>query len=235
MTNFEKYTMSIINESLNTENDELKAKLKSAEDALERIRKTAAKIDDENDELKEYNQRLKLEVDELRKEIDEYETVKNTLEGDNEDLEQEIRELKDTNCRLNMKLDKEVECYKTLIDKYEDLKRKLDEQHYIDTDIATTHQMQNTILSQENEQLKTKIKNLRLVLNSVYGSRAYGQLGTLISQGVRDGMRDADVKRYTKHLHNVVESLEAAGFSHDDAMSLIPIWNEEDFEEWRKL
>ena len=39
---------------------------------------------------------------------------------------------------------------------------------------------------------------------------------------------------YAKHLMRKYEALTDAGFSHDDAMSLIPMWDDADFEEFKE-
>ena len=48
---------------------------------------------------------------------------------------------------------------------------------------------------------------------------------------VDDGMRYTD---YAKHLMRKYEALTDHGFSHDDAMSLIPLWDDVDFENFKK-
>ena len=48
---------------------------------------------------------------------------------------------------------------------------------------------------------------------------------------VDDGMRYVD---YAKHLMRKYEALTDHGFSHDDAMSLIPMWDDTDFKNFKK-
>ena len=40
--------------------------------------------------------------------------------------------------------------------------------------------------------------------------------------------------KYAKHLMRKYEALTDAGFSHDDAMSLIPMWDDADLKNLRK-
>lgn len=50
---------------------------------------------------------------------------------------------------------------------------------------------------------------------------------------VLDGS-NSSYSEYAKHLMRKYEALTDSGFSHDDAMSLIPMWDDADFEEFKK-
>lgn len=45
---------------------------------------------------------------------------------------------------------------------------------------------------------------------------------------------NSSYSEYAKHLMRKYEALTDSGFSHDDAMSLIPLWDDADFEEFKK-
>ena len=45
---------------------------------------------------------------------------------------------------------------------------------------------------------------------------------------------ELNYSEYAKHLMRKYEALTDAGFSHDDAMCLIPMWDDADFENFKK-
>ena len=45
---------------------------------------------------------------------------------------------------------------------------------------------------------------------------------------------NSSYSEYAKHLMRKYEALTDHGFSHDDAMSLIPMWDDADFENFKK-
>ena len=45
---------------------------------------------------------------------------------------------------------------------------------------------------------------------------------------------NSSYSEYAIHLMRKYEALTDSGFSHDDAMSLIPLWDDADFEEFKK-
>ena len=45
---------------------------------------------------------------------------------------------------------------------------------------------------------------------------------------------NSSYSEYAKHLMRKYEALTDHGFSHDDAMRLIPLWDDADFENFKK-
>lgn len=81
----------------------------------------------------------------------------------------------------------------------------------------------------ENDNQKKEIRELKEKLNK----DERDTMGYAPMNFVLDGS-NSSYSEYAKHLMRKYEALTDSGFSHDDAMSLIPLWDDTDFEEFKK-
>ena len=127
-------------------------------------------------------------------------------------LQMQIRDMEDYIGRLQMQIrDTQEEIQKLRFDNAELLKKNDElesENYYFHRRIA--------ILKEENQKLKETLNN---------------PIGYLDLDLVDKAMKYGD---FARHIRKKYEALTDAGFSHDDAMSLIPLWDDADFEEFKE-
>lgn len=128
-----------------------------------------------------------------------------------EELKDTIEEQKDEIVKLtNLLFEKNrtIEGCRNKLDKKEDYIGRL--------------QMQITDMQEEIRELKEKLNK--------------GEQDTIGYAPVNFVLEDSNssYSEYAKHLMRKYEALTDHGFSHDDAMSLIPMWNDADFENFKK-
>lgn len=144
------------------------------------------------------NERFINENDKLQKKF-------NCINGANNRQANTIRAFKEENSTLHEYIE---ELEKRLLDRevtVADLTRKLEEKEYVDTDIASINSIAEAFKTAANSAVAAGCK-LKLALNSLYGD---------------------PYKAYANHIAAKVKALEDAGLSHDDAMGLIPLWDDE--------
>ena len=83
-------------------------------------------------------------------------------------------------------------------------------------------QMQITDMQEEIQKLKEKL--IKDELDTI----GYAPVNFVLEDS------NSSYSEYAKHLMRKYEALTDSGFSHDDAMSLIPLWDDADFEEFKK-
>lgn len=241
-----------------------KKELDSTKEALARIRKTASKIDDENDKLHE--QIKSLEKDIVVKNIhnDKLEKENGNLFDENHKLR---KQLDDLDKKLVVQIDENYELVKDLANVRENLRReivkrdeaekKLAEKSYIDTDIAVTKAVANHFFGKKDElpychcavcskvmrELDSKIETVKM---KVMECGTENKNKTIIDPITARNMlaeferipnlkqRPVNYSDYAAHIKKKLDSLKEAGFTHNDAMGLLPMWDDTDFDEWCK-
>lgn len=169
-------------------------------------------IEEQKDEIVE----LKRALEEYRNKLDKKEDYIGRLQMQITDMQEEIQKLK---AKLNSPIG------------------------YLDLDLVDK---QNEI-----ERLKNLLKGKdytieqQLKVIDYYRKKEIRELKEKLNKDEQDTMDDAPVNfvledsngsysEYAIHLMRKYEALTDAGFSHDDAMSLIPMWDDADFEEFKK-
>lgn len=107
-----------------------------------------------------------------------------------------------------VKLKRALEGYRNKLDEKEDYIGRL--------------QMQITDMQEEIRELKEKLNK------DEQSTMGYAPVNFVL-----DGS-NSSYSEYAKHLMRKYEALTDSGFSHDDAMSLIPMWDDADFENFKK-
>ena len=118
-----------------------------------------------------------------------------------------------------------VDYINELWDEIVELKRALEEyRNKLDKkeDYIGRFQMQITDMQEEIQKLKAELNK--------------GEQDTIGYAPVNFVLEDSNssYSEYAKHLMRKYEALTDHGFSHDDAMSLIPMWDDADFENFKK-
>lgn len=180
------------------------------------------------------------EIHELHVQLDDRNDVIETLE-------KQIEELDKTNNKIHENLQREI-------DRREEAEKKLAEKEYIDTDIAITNRVSklfmNTMFGHENEEpychcvicskamreLDDKIDKVKTKVMEVgtenKNKTVFNDPFITENHTMHAEYRHAHYSDYAEHLKNKLDNLKKAGFSHDDALGLIPMWDDHDFEEW---
>ena len=111
-------------------------------------------------------------------------------------------------CDEIVELKRALEGYRNRLDKKEDYIGRL--------------QMQITDMQEEIRELKEKLNK------GEQDTIGYAPMNFVLEDS------NSSYSEYAKHLMRKYEALTDSGFSHDDAMSLIPLWGDADFEEFKK-
>ena len=107
-----------------------------------------------------------------------------------------------------VELKRALEGYRNQLDKKEDYIGRL--------------QMQITDMQEEIRELKEKLNK------DEQDTIGYAPVNFVLEDS------NSSYSEYAKHLMRKYEALTDSGFSHDDAMSLIPVWDDVDFENFKK-
>ena len=111
-------------------------------------------------------------------------------------------------CDEIVKLKRALEGYRNKLDKKEDYIGRL--------------QMQITDMQEEIRELKEKLNK------DEQDTIGYAPVNFVLEDS------NSSYSEYAIHLMRKYEALTDHGFSHDDAMRLIPLWDDADFEEFKK-
>jgi chromosome segregation ATPase len=188
-----------------------------------------------NDVYKEYQNRvdeLIKDNNKLKKRVEELVKNSNNLGNDVDILTVENKDLKRRVDELVMKNDELEDEKQELDEKCADLLTELDNSDrrcinltYENSDLKRCN---NELTNRINEIVKKnidvsgeitkKLRKIKNALNSLYGKPSEC-----------DSSHD-DYNTYAKHIAAKIKALEDAGLSHDDAMSLIPLWDDEVYE-----
>ena len=113
-----------------------------------------------------------------------------------------------------VKLKRALEGYRNKLDKKEDYIGRL--------------QMQITDMQEEIRELKEKLNKDEQDTIEKLNTIGYAPVNFVLEDS------NSSYSEYAKHLMRKYEALTDHGFSHDDAMRLIPLWDDADFENFKK-
>ena len=119
--------------------------------------------------------------------------------------------------------DRELERFKSLLKGSE---HRIEEQCDVINRYRTEIDKQKEEIKKLHQEEETKAYCIHDICSTMEIASLYPKRSS-----VGESMKYAD---YAKHLMRKYEALTDHGFSHDDAMSLIPMWDDADFENFKK-
>lgn len=215
------------------DNDRLINERNTLEDEVERIKKAYVKL---NDELTDSIRSREKRIAELLAKNKEFEVQAKLLDCNVVTLVKKVNDLGAANRKLEDEkhdLEDEIEIFKERIkylesdDIYKEYQKRIEELVKDNNNLGNA----NDILTVENKDL---MKNDELAdEKQELDEKCDDRLMDLDESERRCiNLTYDDYSSYAKHIAAKVKALEDAGLSHDDAMSLVPIWVDEDFDQW---